>query len=46
MPIVLFNHLSLGVTTSYVFGTITNSETVYYDEIVEHNHIHQNFTCE
>ncbi len=30
---VLFNHLSLGVTTSYVFGTITSSETVSYNPI-------------
>ncbi len=30
---VLFNHLSLGATTSYVFGTITSTETVHYDKI-------------
>jgi len=31
---VLFHHLSLGITTSYVFGSITNSETVHYDKLV------------
>ncbi len=30
---VLFNHLSLGASASYVFGTITSTETVYYDQI-------------
>lgn len=30
---VLFHHLSLGATASYVFGTITQSETVYYNQI-------------
>jgi hypothetical protein len=30
---VLFHHLSLGITTSYVFGSITNSETVHYDKL-------------
>ena len=30
---VLFHHLSLGATTSYVFGTINSSETVQYDKI-------------
>jgi hypothetical protein len=30
---VLFHHLSLGATTSYVFGTITSTETVHYDQI-------------
>lgn len=30
---VLFHHLSLGATTSYVFGTITNTETVHYNQI-------------
>jgi long-subunit fatty acid transport protein len=29
----LFNHLSLGFTTSYVFGTITSSETIFYENI-------------
>jgi hypothetical protein len=29
----LFHHLSLGVNTSYVFGTITSTETVYYDKL-------------
>jgi hypothetical protein len=29
----LFHHLSLGATTSYVFGTITSTETVYYDKL-------------
>lgn len=30
---LLFNHLSLGASASYVFGTITNTETVHYDKI-------------
>jgi len=30
---VLFDHLSLGATTSYIFGTITSTETVYYDKV-------------
>jgi hypothetical protein len=30
---VLFNHLSLGASASYVFGTITSTETVYYNQL-------------
>ncbi len=30
---VLFHHLSLGITTSYLFGTITSSEVAQYNPI-------------
>jgi hypothetical protein len=30
---VLFHHLSLGITTSYIFGTITSSEVAQYNPI-------------